>query len=413
MFAELPVDIGRDQQALRIVVHDFSGFPFPVQLSRELARRGHSVLHLHCPSYLSGKGAVARTAGDPPTFSVEPVELGGVFEKYTPGRRFRQEREYGRRLAHRVHASRPDVIVSCDTPLLAQQVLVSACSRIPFVFWQQDIYSVAMKREAERRLPVLGRLIGNRFLAMEQRMLERSQAVVTIAEDFRSELLDWGLSSERLHVIENWAPLAELPVRGRDNEWARRHGLVEKRVLLYSGTLGLKHNPGLLLRLALAFRDEPDVCVVVVSEGVGAEWLRHEAAAQGAENLIVLGFQPYEELPDVLATGDILVAILEREAGRFAVPSKVLTYLCAARPLLAALPRENLAATVVAGSGAGLLTEPDDADGFVNAARKLLNDPILRTSMGAAARAYAESRFDIEPIVDRFEEVLKLAVSPR
>ena len=70
--------------------------------------------------------------------------------------------------------------------------------------------------------------------------------------------------------IENWAPVDELPARPRENEWARRHGLDGKPVLLYSGTLGLKHDPGLLHRLAEAL---PEVAVVVASEGLGADWL--------------------------------------------------------------------------------------------------------------------------------------------
>src|SRR2546421_3140678 len=65
----------RARGPLRIVVHDYSGHPFQAQLSRELARRGHEVLHLHCPGYHSGKGALERTAADPPGFEVEPVRL--------------------------------------------------------------------------------------------------------------------------------------------------------------------------------------------------------------------------------------------------------------------------------------------------------------------------------------------------
>jgi len=210
-------------------------------------------------------------------------------------------------------------------------------------------------------------------------------------------------------LLPELAPLAELPSRPRDNEWARRHGLDGRRVLLYSGTLGLKHDPGLLLHLSLAFRDEPDVLVVVVSEGPGADWLRGHAA----ENLLVLGFQPYESLPDVLAAGDVLLVILDQEAGRFAVPSKVLTYLCAARPQLAAVPKENLAAAIVAGSGSGLLVGPGDAAGFVAGARRLLGDQELRASMGAAARAYAEKTFDIETVGDRFEQLLESVARTR
>src|SRR5262249_33531131 len=160
-----------------------------------------------------------------------------------------------------------------NTPLLAQNVLISGAAA-PVIFWQQDVYSLPMKTEAERRLPaIVGGIVGQRFVDLERKLLDRSAAVVTISDDFRETLLAWGLPSKKLHVVENWAPLEELPERPRDNEWASRHGLADKRVLLYSGTLGRKHDPSLLLRLAAAFREESDVRVVVASEGLGADWL--------------------------------------------------------------------------------------------------------------------------------------------
>ena len=390
---------------LRIVVHDYSGHPFQVQLSRELARRGHRVLHLHSPSYRSGKGALDRLPDDPDTLAIEPVDLGRAFEKYSPGRRLLQERAYGRRLVERLRREATDVVLSGNTPLFAQSMLLADCRRrgVPFIFWQQDVYSLPMQREAERRLPpVLGRLVGKRFVELERRLLGDSDAVVTIAEDFRETLLAWGVPAAKVHVIENWAPLDELPQRPRDNDWARRLDLVGKRVLLYSGTLGLKHDPGLLLRLARELDGE--ATVVVVSEGLGADWLRREAA----RNLLLLPFQPYEELPDVLASGDVLLVLLERAAGRFAVPSKVLSYLCAGRPLLAAVPAENLAASVVRASGAGVVVDPDDEPGVVAAARRLL-DADEGAALGRAAREYAERTFDIGAVTDRFEEVLMTA----
>ena len=35
---------------MKIIVHDYAGHPFQVQLSRRLASRGHEVLHLYCAS---------------------------------------------------------------------------------------------------------------------------------------------------------------------------------------------------------------------------------------------------------------------------------------------------------------------------------------------------------------------------
>jgi glycosyltransferase involved in cell wall biosynthesis len=391
---------------LRIAVHDYSGHPFQVQLSRELARRGHRVLHLHCPSYRTGKGQVHRLADDPVTFDVDGVLLRDGFDKYSAWKRLRQEREYPIRLLERLVPFRPDVVVSSNTPLFSQNRFLPGVRRagVPFVFWQQDIYSLAMSRVAEAKVPLGGRLLGRSFQAMERRLLLASDAVVAIADDFRPVLRDWGVPDARLHVIENWAPLDELPALPRDNAWAREHGLVDKRVVLYSGTLGLKHDPGLLLALARAAADQPDVRVVVISEGLGAEWLRERAG--GVDSLLLLPFQPYERLPEVHASADVLAVILEADAGRFSVPSKVWTYHCARRPILAALPRENLAARLIESRASGIVVEPGDEDAFVAAADALLDDPELRSRLGSAARAYAEEAFDIQRVGDRFEAVL-------
>ncbi|HLA64378.1 MAG TPA: hypothetical protein VK610_08105, partial [Rhodothermales bacterium] len=95
------------------------------------------------------------------------------------------------------------------------------------------------------------------------------------------------------------------------------------------------------------------------------------------------------------------------------VPSKVLSYLCAARPLLTAMPLENLASRIVAREGAGVVVAPDDLEGFVVGGRRLLDDATARTTMGANARAYAERAFAIDAITDRFEAVLDEAVARR
>jgi glycosyltransferase involved in cell wall biosynthesis len=402
----------REPRTLRIAVCDYAGHPFQVQLSRELARRGHEVLHLHAAGYVTGKGAVEALEDDAPTFSVEAVGAGKPFAKYSKLKRPRDEWRYGRQLASRVLAFSPDAVVSSNTPLLTQELFQRACVRrhIPFVFWQQDIVSIAMRRAAKEEIPLVGRAVGDAFTRLERRLLSRSDAIVCISDDFRATLADWAIPAAKVHVIENWAPLDELPIEPRDNEWARAHGLDGRRVLLYAGTLGLKHNPELLLRLAVRFRHEPDVRVVVISEGLGADWLAARIASDGVTNLVLLPFQPYDVLPRALASADVLVTILEPDAGRYSVPSKVLTYHCAARPLLAAIPRVNLAARIVEREESGLVVEPTDADAFVEAGATLLSDDGLRERMGRAARRYAEDAFDIAAIGSSFETIVSGAI---
>jgi colanic acid biosynthesis glycosyl transferase WcaI len=398
---------------LRIAVHDYVGHPFQVQLSRELARRGHDVLHLHFQSYPTGKGALERKSHDPQAFRVEGLGVSRTFNRYSLWRRPLHDRNYARAVVQALRDFGPDVVLSANTPLVSQWIILSECARsnVRFVFWQQDILSVGIKSIMKRRFPLVGNRMGDGFIALERLLLRRSDAIVPISQDFLPLLSEWALPPEKIHVIENWAPLGELPTLPRDNAWAREHGLNDMRVVLYSGTLGLKHNPRLLLELATKLRRWDDVRVVVVSEGVGAEWLREHARTVNAENLVLLGVQPYDRLPEVLATGDVLVAVLEPDAGVFSVPSKVLSYLCAGRPLLASVPTANLAARIIGRSRSGIVVEPHDIDGFVAAAARLLDSPSLRAGFGLRARRYAEATFDIRRIGDRFETLFKQLTS--
>jgi glycosyltransferase involved in cell wall biosynthesis len=285
------------------------------------------------------------------------------------------------------------VVLSANTPSIVQHRLARWCQRhdAQLVSWIQDIYGLAAYRLLSRKLPGVGHLVGRYFIALDKSSARRSDAIVVI----------------RIHVIHNWAPLEEMPQRPRENAWSRAHRLASGMRFIYSGTLAMKHNPALLLELARLLDRQGAGELVVVSEGAGVEWLAQQAAACGLKSLRSLGFQPFEALPDVLGSADVLVAILEPDAGVFSVPSKVLSYFCAGRPVLLAVPRENLAARIVAESSAGLVVEPSDIDGFCAAARQLMESPEQRAQFGNAARRYAEAHFDIRRVGEQFERIVQ------
>lgn len=397
-------------RSMRVLLHDFAGHAFPMDLTRSLGRRGYSVLHTYCESYRGGKGRFDLGADDGDV-SVVGLGMGRAFAKYSPVRRLAQEISYGRRFVALAEEFRPDVVVVCNMPIVVQRVAASWCrdQGVPWVFWLQDLYSVAIRATAVQRLGAAGgRLVGSGFESLERSLARQASAVVPITHDFQPLLDDWGVAPERCTVIENWAPLDELPQGPRDNAWRRAQGIPADRfVYLYSGTLGLKHRPELLYELAAQHVDDAEV--VVVSEGMGEARLKEMLAERPLPNLRVLPFQPFEDFPDLLAAADVLVALLEPSAGTFSVPSKVLSYLCSGRPILGAIPPENLAARTVERAGAGLVVSPIDLEAFLLAAKQLRNDSRLRQVAGRCARAYAEATFDTSVVTDRFEGVLQAA----
>ncbi len=396
---------------MRLLIHDYAGHPFAVQLSRELAKRGHTVFHAYAGELQTPRGELQRKEGDAAGFSIQEVAMSPDYTKYKYSFRRRRGMEiaYGKNLGALISSWKPEAVLSANTPTESQQPALEAAKRsgARFLMWHQDFYSIAVDKLVRKRIPVLGALIGGYYRWMERRQLRGSDHIVAITADFVPIMeKEFGISREKVSVIPNWAPLETLPVQAKDNEWSRSQGLHDRFVYLYTGTLGMKHNPDLLLQLALQCRETPEARVVVVTEGIGGEWLAQKIKGHSLTNLTVLPYQPFPVMPRVLASGDVLVAVLEEDAGVFSVPSKVLTYLCAARPMLLAVPAVNLAARIIREEQAGVTVPPSGTAEFLTAANQLMSDPEAARAMGERGRRYAEENFDIPAIAARFEKLL-------
>jgi colanic acid biosynthesis glycosyl transferase WcaI len=394
---------------MKLLVHDYVGHPFQVQLSRGLAARGHTVLHVFSGSYLTPHGDLTVHADDPESFAIEPIVLNQQVAKYRFVQRFWLEAEYARRLTRICDEFRPDAVLSANAPSIVQNALSRWCHdrSVGSVFWIQDLYGQAAYRILSKKLPGLGHLVGKYFMRLDRQSAQMSTGIVAITEDFLPYFSSWNLDADRVHVIPNWAPLADLPQCPKDNSWASKQGLDPSVTrFLYSGTLSIRHNPEFLVQLAVKLRDWGNAELILVSEGDAAQSVVKRAAELGLSNVRHFGFQPFADMPEMMASADVLVSLLEADAGVFCVPSKVLTYMCAGRAQLLAVPGDNLVSRVVKRHEIGLVSEPSRCEKFLDNAEQLYSDAELRASCGRAAREFAELNFDFDRICDRFETIL-------
>jgi glycosyltransferase involved in cell wall biosynthesis len=392
---------------MKILVHDHSGHPFQAELSRELARRGHEVRHSFASGYVSGKGRLTASPGERVRFE----GIGGArpIDNLRFASRLVREIQRGFALFGQARRARAEVVLvsNAQIPTLVVFAALMALARRPWVLWHQDVYAVAVRSFAGKRLGRAFRLVAACFEVAERWCARRAAAIVVIAPSFVPVHEKWG-TADKVTVIPNWAPLDEITPVERDNAWAKEHGLAGVRTLLYSGTLGLKHNPALLVQLARQVIDAGQpLQLVVVSQGPAEVVLRAEADRLGVP-LLLLPFQPYERLPEVLGAADVLVVLLEQDAGAFSVPSKTLSYLCAGRPILGLMPAENLAARLVREiDGCVLPPRPaalPEAAAWVGG---MLSDEQAALTVGKAARVLAEREFALDGCASRFEQILQ------
>jgi len=394
---------------MRILVNDYCGHASPIQLSQELARRGHQVLHTYFADNVSTpKGEIRSEVSSTSNLAIVGVHMSMKFEKLSVRTRRKADLAYGRAVAKEAMSFRPNIVVSANMPLDAQSILqrVSKDQDAKFIFWLQDVYSSAVQFVLKRKkLGPVALAAGAYYRWVEKRLLKESDAVVCICPEFARLVSSWGGDRSRIVVIANWGPLKEILPTGKDNTWAREHCADGKLCFMYSGTLGMKHRPELLLALARHLEVRGRGQLVVNAGGAGAEWLVENAGAIGEDVLKILPLQDYERLSEVMGASDVLIGLLDSDAGEFAVPSKVLSYLCAGRAIILAAPRENYAAFVVKTAGAGIVVSPDSSGDLVEAASHLMENADIRARYAANARTFAEKSFGITAIADRFLEV--------
>ena len=388
---------------------DFANYPFIRRFADHLNQQ-HSCAYLYHPGFQSPNQG--QRQHQPWEY---PVETGGAFAKQNLVKRWFQERAWGRAAAGVLDTLPPALVIVANAPLEVVRVIQQWCHArdTPFVLWLQDVHSYAIAGALRRKLPVLGSVVGWYYRRLERRLLRASERVLLIADDHHAVLEDLRVPSERARVLPNWSTIEDFPkaaadtgLRHHEQAWRAQHGLVGKRLLMYSGTLGMKHDPGLLADLAEACGGDPSVAVVVISSGPDADRLKAEGFARGLRNLQVLPFVDYSMIATTLQAAEILLAVLEPVAARFSVPSKILTYACAGRPVVVSMPTDNAAARLINDVGFGTVTPPGDSAAFIDAVRALLDQPQSATDMGLCGRSYAEANFPMPVIERRFMAVL-------
>ena len=282
-----------------------------------------------------------------------------------------------------------DAVMALSPPLtLAPAGWIAARRhRCPLVLNVQDVFpDVAIEVEAITSPRAIGL-----FRALERFSYRRSDAVTVLSDDLAANVVGKlpGSSSDPLvRVIPNFVDTTAIRPLDRDTTYRSELGLGERTIVMYAGNLGHSQSLWIIVEAARRHRDRDDIAYVINGGGVAAGELGR--AAEELPNLTVVGYQPAERVPEVLATADMHVVALRRGLAASSVPSKMYSILAAGRPLIASVDEGSEVARVVGEAGAGVAVPPEDAEAFIAAVERLASDAEERWSMGASGRAWAE-----------------------
>jgi glycosyltransferase involved in cell wall biosynthesis len=243
---------------------------------------------------------------------------------------------------------------------------------------------------------------------LEQRCLDRADAVITPSELTAQRLRERGVEPERLHVIPNGAELPAAPAPPPPDPPAR--------YLLYFGALQTWQGVDTALRAFARLRDLEDLELVVCSSvhHRRAKPYRKLAERLGVDDRVRWHFAlPESELASWREHAAVSLAPL-RDCSRNSLqgcsPLKILESMAAGVPVVASdLPPVR---ELMADGMQGRLVAADRPGELARAIRVLLDYPERMRAMGAAGRAHVAERFTWERSTERLREVYVL-VAPK
>jgi glycosyltransferase involved in cell wall biosynthesis len=295
---------------------------------------------------------------------------------------------------------RTDVVLAMTDPPFEGIVgaLVSTLKRKPFVYNIRDLYpEMAVSGEIVRPARWV------RFWEKLHRWaLRRASRVVVLGDDTRERIIAKGNDPRNVVVVRDGALLPkDIPDQNHAVTTEVRSGY--RFVVLHAGNLGFYGAWDTIVNTARMLDSEGLGFVFV---GDGAKKAELEASAGECKAIRFLPFRPADQVPYVLAAGDLNLITIRRGLEGVVVPSKLYPILASGRPVLVLADEGSDAARIVRRSGCGLVANPDDPAALASLLRELSQDPGRVKRMGERAAAVA-AEFAIDKELRRFVRVME------
>jgi PEP-CTERM/exosortase A-associated glycosyltransferase len=283
-----------------------SGYSFrSIALLREQRKQGWETCHLTTPRH-TANGPICEEVDGFRFYRTPP--LGPVVSGVPIAKEMAQIHSVARRIEQVAAVERPKLLHAHSPVLNALSCLLAARKlRLPVVYevralWEDAAVSHGTASEGGPRYRACR--------ALETYALKRCDAIVTICEGLRKEILSRGIPKERVTVVPNGVEIDEIAWNGHADPELRRSLQLEGKLVL--GFLGSFYEYEGIEDLIVALRrirnERSDVVLLLAGGGPLQEKLKQQARASGVADAVrFVGRIPHDRVSEYYALVDLFV----------------------------------------------------------------------------------------------------------
>ena len=371
----------------------FTGFPFAPEWRRRPADRGS----LFRTEHKDGVTVRRLTHFIPrrPSSALQRVLMEGTFAVAA----------FPAMIAAAVREGRPDALLYIGAqPALAMLArIVSRLFRRPYFVNVNDLAA-----RAALDVGIAGGPLYRVLDAFEFAAYRGAAGATVLCRAFERALVEHGFPHDRIRLIRSPIDIDQVRPVAPDGRLRATYAIpADAFVVLHAGSMGKKQ--GLMNVVeAAALASSSRLRWVFVGDGEDKAPLVEAVRRRGLEDIVrFVPFQRDEDMAAMFAAADVLLLNQLRAVKDTVIPSKLLTYMAAGRPVLAAVNASSQGAEILREADGGLLIAPEDPAALAAAAQWFLDQPRehLRI-LGARNRSYAEEHFDQRKILAEHEQFM-------
>lgn len=313
--------------------------------------------------------------------------LTRVYESYS----------FGKRVVRYIKKKRGniDVVYLNTWPLSSQYLIVKACKKlnIETVVHVQDIYPETVTN----KLAFLKTLFNYLLLPIDKYILKNARSVVTISPGMKKYLVATRyLEEKNLEVVYNW----QKPIRVK--EAVKIDGVFK---FVYLGSLSPTAQIGSIIEGFGALNNHRTK-LVIAGSGPEEEKLKR-IAANYPNSDITFTTAPSDKVAKIQGSADVLVLSLQQGDGKFALPSKLVSYMNSRKPILAIVQSDCDIERIIVDADCGWVAKQNDMKDIKNKMSELIKiDSKLLLGAGERAGEYAIKNMSREVNLEKLSKII-------
>lgn len=303
-----------------------------------------------------------------------------------------------------LRVDRPDIIIGSSTPLTAAWAAakVAQLRRVPWIFEVRDLWP---------DFPVQMGAIENtwikkRLYAMERQLYRSAAHIIPLSPDMEAHVLNHGIKEERITTILNGSDLelAEAATQESACTLLTAHGLSDKKVILYAGTLGRANGIPNILDAAKKLAHHTDIHFVILGSGFFRDEIARTAAT--CTNITLLDAVPRHQIFQWFRAATLsLITFINLPVLAANSPAKFFDSLAVGTPVIVTNP--GWTKTFVEQHECGWYVPAEEPHTLVECIEQIITKPEALARAGANGARIAAHAFDRRQMAVQLEAILR------